>query len=132
MDDWVYSAEGLQNLTALHGRLPKARWLTSYCGRLLIAGCQQPIMREDGARKSRPGLKTLRQEAEITQAQLAHAVGVAEKAVRSWENDGAIPSFDKAVKLARVLGVSLKRLAQEFDLQVQDIPDDSNEGGEGT
>jgi transcriptional regulator with XRE-family HTH domain len=82
----------------------------------------------DERKKSRPGLKSLREKAEFTQAELAHRVGVAEKAVRNWENDGAIPSFDKAVRLARVLGVSLKRLAQEFDLEVESIPNDSNGG----
>lgn len=69
-------------------------------------------------------MKALREDAELTQAQLAHMIGVAEKAVRSWENDGAIPSFDRAVKLARALRISLKRLAQELDLDVQEIPDD--------
>ena len=77
-------------------------------------------MKPDRAKRVRTGLKELRELAQITQAQLARKVGVAEKAVRSWENDGAIPSFDKAVKLARVLNVSLERLAQEFDLETED------------
>ena len=77
-------------------------------------------MKPDRAKRVRTGLKELRELAQITQAQLARKVGVAEKAVRSWENDGAIPSFDKAVKLARVLNVSLERLAQEFDLEIEE------------
>lgn len=73
-------------------------------------------------------MKALREKAALTQAQLAHAVSATEKAVRNWENDGAIPSFEKAILLAKVLRVSLKQLAKEFELDVQDIPDD--EGGE--
>jgi transcriptional regulator with XRE-family HTH domain len=75
--------------------------------------------------KGRPGLKTLRHNAELTQAELAHAVRTTEKAVRNWENDLAIPNFEKAVLLAKVLGVPLRRLAQEFGLDVDGIPDDS-------
>jgi len=75
--------------------------------------------------KRRTGLKALRERVDLTQAQFAYAVGATEKAVRNWENVGAIPSFDKAIAIAKVLGVSLKRLAQEFDLDVEGIPDDS-------
>jgi transcriptional regulator with XRE-family HTH domain len=74
--------------------------------------------------RGRPGLKRLREAAELTQADLAHAVRTAEKTVRNWENANAVPSFDKAVLLAKVLGVSLKRIAREFGLDVEAIPDD--------
>ena len=89
-------------------------------------------MEVQGVRKGRPGLKSLREAAELTQAEFAHAVKAAEKTVRNWENGTAIPSFDKAVVLAKVLGVSLKRLAQEFDLDVQGVLDDgpANENAE--
>lgn len=70
-------------------------------------------------------MKTLRRNAELTQAQFALAVSATEKAVRDWENGGAIPGFDKAVAMARVLKVSLKQLAQEFDLNVDDVPSDN-------
>lgn len=69
-------------------------------------------------------MKRLREAAELTQADLAHAVRTAEKTVRNWENANAVPSFDKAVLLAKVLGVSLKRIAREFGLDVEAIPDD--------
>jgi transcriptional regulator with XRE-family HTH domain len=75
-------------------------------------------------KKGRPGLKALRENVNLTQAQLASAVSATEKAVRNWENDGAIPSLDKAVLLAKILRVSLKRLAREFELDIQDVPDD--------
>jgi DNA-binding XRE family transcriptional regulator len=80
-------------------------------------------MNTEGA-KGRPGLKTLRQDAELTQAELALAVRASEKAVRNWENELAIPSFDKAILLAKVLRVPLKRIAQEFGLDVEGVPDD--------
>ncbi|WNZ28191.1 helix-turn-helix transcriptional regulator (plasmid) [Leptolyngbya sp. NK1-12] len=68
-------------------------------------------------------MKALRERVDLTQAQFAYAVNATEKAVRNWENGGAIPSFDKAVAMAKVLKVSLKRLAQEFELDVDGIPD---------
>ncbi|MBW4475119.1 MAG: helix-turn-helix transcriptional regulator [Stenomitos rutilans HA7619-LM2] len=76
--------------------------------------------------KGRPGLKALREAIELTQAELAHAVNSTEKTVRNWENANAIPSFDKAVLLAKVLGVSLKQLAIEFGCDVKGLED---EGG---
>lgn len=78
--------------------------------------------------KGRPGLKALREALDMTQAELAYAVNSAEKTVRNWENDASVPSFDKAVLLAKVLQVSLKDLALQFGLDVSGIPDDS--GGE--
>lgn len=76
--------------------------------------------------KGRPRLKALRENADLTQAELARLVRATEKAVRNWENDRAIPSFDKAVLLAKVLRVPLKQLADIFGLDVNGIPD---EGG---
>lgn len=71
-------------------------------------------------------MKALREAIELTQAELAHAVNSTEKTVRNWENANAIPSFDKAVLLAKVLGVSLKQLAIEFGCDVKGLED---EGG---
>lgn len=69
-------------------------------------------------------MKTLRERADLTQARLAYAVGTTEKAVRDWENGGAIPNFERAVAIAKVLKVSLRQLAIEFGLDVQGIPSD--------
>ena len=73
-------------------------------------------------RKVRPGLKALRKKAGLTQIELALQVQVREQAVRGWENRGSIPSFETAVVLAHVLGVSLDRLAAEFGLGVDGTP----------
>jgi DNA-binding XRE family transcriptional regulator len=82
-------------------------------------------MVEVQSQKGRPGLKALREAVDLTQAELAYAVKAAEKTVRNWENDNAIPSFDKAVLLAKVLKVPLKQLAQVFNLDVDGIPNDN-------
>lgn len=68
-------------------------------------------------------MKALRERVDMTQAQFAYAVGTTEKAVRDWENGGAIPNLERAVSIAKVLKVSLKRLALEFGLDVNGIPD---------
>lgn len=61
-------------------------------------------------------LKQLRNNVGLTQQQLAVEVSVSEKTVRCWENEGAIPSFSKAVEIAQVLQVSLEVLAIAFGL----------------
>lgn len=77
--------------------------------------------------KGRPGLKELREKAGLTQLQLAAQIPVDPTAVRAWENSGAIPALDKAVKLARVLQVPLKRIALEFGIDVDGIPNEEEE-----
>lgn len=67
-------------------------------------------------------MKSLRERVDLTQAQFAHAVGTTEKAVRDWENGGAIPNLERAVSIAKVLNVSLRRIAVEFGLDVNGIP----------
>ncbi|NEQ20700.1 MAG: helix-turn-helix transcriptional regulator [Microcoleus sp. SIO2G3] len=61
-------------------------------------------------------MKALRLKRGFSQSALARAIGATEKAVRNWENDGAIPSFDKAYLLSKILNVSLDELAHEFNL----------------
>ena len=76
-------------------------------------------------------MKALREAIGLTQAELAYQVRTTEKTVRNWENGNAVPSFDKALSLAKVLGVSLKRLAIEFRLNVEGLLDDlPNENAE--
>lgn len=76
-------------------------------------------------------MKALRESANLTQAELAHAVNSAEKTVRNWENDQVVPSFSKAVLLAKALNVSLGTLAREFGLNVDSLPKDSDAGNVG-
>jgi len=81
-------------------------------------------MKKDESTKGRPGLKALREKAGLTQLQLAVQIPVDPSAVRAWENTGAVPGFDKAARLATILGVSLKHLCKEFGIDVEGIPDD--------
>lgn len=41
-----------------------------------------------------------------------------------WESGEKVPRFDRAVALARELGVSLKTLARSMHLDVSDVLDD--------
>jgi transcriptional regulator with XRE-family HTH domain len=68
-------------------------------------------------------LKALRRNAEKTQRQVAAELYVDQRTVSEWEN-GAIPSFDKAVALALCLNVSLKQLADSLGFCVDNLPDD--------
>lgn len=77
--------------------------------------------------KARPGLKALRKSAKLTQRDLAIRLDVHDKAVAAWENQGAVPSFDKAVLLAKELKVSLRKLAAEFGMDVEGVPEEEEE-----
>jgi transcriptional regulator with XRE-family HTH domain len=81
-----------------------------------------------GASKSRPELKALRVRAGLSQSGLARAIGATEKAVRNWENDGAIPGFDKAYLLSKVLQVSLDELAAAFGLSLSQLDETHSNG----
>ena len=77
--------------------------------------------------KGRPGLKRLREEAGLTQIQLAAQVPVDPSALRAWENSGAMPALDKAVKLAKILQVPLTRICLEFGIDIDGIPIEEEE-----
>lgn len=77
--------------------------------------------------KGRPGLKQLREKAGLTQNQLAAQVPVDPSALRAWENSGAMPALDKAVKLAKILQVPLKRICLEFGIDVEGVPSEEEE-----
>ena len=69
-------------------------------------------------------MELLRNRVGKTQFQVAVEVGVSDRAIRAWEQQGTIPAFDTAVALARCYEVSLKDLAKAFGLTVDGIPDD--------
>jgi transcriptional regulator with XRE-family HTH domain len=54
--------------------------------------------------------RQLRDEARLTQAELAERSGIPISTIRSWEQDVNIPRLDLALRLARVLGVTMDRL----------------------
>ena len=55
-------------------------------------------------------LRELREATDITQAQLAEAIGVSRKTINTIENGVFVPSTVIALKLARALGEPVERL----------------------
>lgn len=55
-------------------------------------------------------LATLRQEAKLSQAQLAVFVGVTTNTVQNWEKPGGLNQFVKFLKLCEILGCEPKDL----------------------
>lgn len=51
-----------------------------------------------------------RKEKNMTQGQLAEAIGVARQTVAKWESGTAVPDLENACSLAKVLGISLDEL----------------------
>ncbi|HLO88737.1 MAG TPA: helix-turn-helix transcriptional regulator [Nostocaceae cyanobacterium] len=69
-------------------------------------------------------LKELRERIPLTQPELSQRLGTGIRIIGDWEAGRKVPRFDNAIALARVLGVSLKTLAQSMGLEVLDIIDD--------
>lgn len=69
-------------------------------------------------------LKSLRESAELTQPELSRRMNVGIRIIGYWESGSKMPSFDRAIALARELGVSLKTLAKSMQMDVSGVPDD--------
>jgi transcriptional regulator with XRE-family HTH domain len=69
-------------------------------------------------------LKKLREAANLTQPELSQRIKVGIRIIGDWERGVSIPRFDRAVALARELKVSLKTLAQVFEIDVDGLADD--------
>ncbi len=52
-------------------------------------------------------LRLLRETAELTRTQLGRRIGVSDRQIYDWENGIKLPRIDRAVALARELGVPL-------------------------
>lgn len=52
----------------------------------------------------------LRTKLNMSQGDLADALGVSRQSISKWETDGAVPELDKLVKLSSIFGVSLDEL----------------------
>ena len=55
-------------------------------------------------------IKTLREKKGLTQAELAHRIGVSDKAVSKWETAKGLPDITLIEPLAAALGVSVEEL----------------------
>lgn len=52
----------------------------------------------------------LRTEKNLSQGDLADALGVSRQSVSKWENNSAVPELEKLVKMAQVFGITLDEL----------------------
>jgi DNA-binding XRE family transcriptional regulator len=75
-----------------------------------LTTCGQLYMMDEVKQEEPRTLAELRANTGLTQLELAFALKVQPQTIASWEK-GAIPAFDKAVKLADVLGISVDDLA---------------------
>ena len=57
-------------------------------------------------------LRTLRQEAGVSRAELARRAGVPVSTLRHWENGRGFPGAPASLRLAEALGVPAERLAE--------------------
>jgi transcriptional regulator with XRE-family HTH domain len=62
-------------------------------------------------------LARLREEAGLTQMQLAQQAGVSVDTLRHWEQGRHLPRVDDAYRLARALGVGVEKLILGTDLE---------------
>ena len=58
-------------------------------------------------------IKSLREERNLTQEQVAEALGISFQAVSSWERDEYRPDTDKLIRLAEILDVSISAIVEE-------------------
>lgn len=63
-----------------------------------------------------PTLKEIRVSQDKTQQEIAQSLGVSKQAVSLWEKGKQSPTLEKAVKLAKMLNISLDELAQSMGI----------------
>lgn len=59
--------------------------------------------------------KELLEKKSVTQEELAQAVGVTQSAISYWSNGVTYPRTRDLIKIAKVLGVSVKTLVESFE-----------------
>jgi transcriptional regulator with XRE-family HTH domain len=69
-------------------------------------------------------LRLLREAAELTRSELGRRIGVSERQIYDWENGIKLPRIDRAVALARELGVSLQTMCRAIGIDVTGLPDE--------
>jgi transcriptional regulator with XRE-family HTH domain len=75
-------------------------------------------------------LKELIEQSNLTPTQVASKLGITRKVVYAWYKPDADIKVSNYLKLARVLGVSLKTLSKSMGHDLTDIPDDCIGGEE--
>jgi transcriptional regulator with XRE-family HTH domain len=79
-------------------------------------------MTDSNERKS--PLRLLREAAELTRTELGRRIGVTERQIYDWENGIKLPRVDRAVALARELGVSIETVCRALGIDVTGLPKD--------
>ena len=59
--------------------------------------------------------RNIREDKEITQAELAKAIGTTQSYMAQYENGHRLMTFDRAVEIAKVLNISLDYIAGFID-----------------
>lgn len=68
-------------------------------------------------------LRLCREAAGLTRAELGNRIGVSERQIYDWENGVKLPRVDRAVALARELGVSIQTVCSALGIDVTGVPD---------
>ena len=69
-------------------------------------------------------LRLLREAAELTRTELGRRIGVSERQIYDWENGIKLPRVDRAVALARELGVPLQSVCRALGIDVTGVLED--------
>jgi transcriptional regulator with XRE-family HTH domain len=69
-------------------------------------------------------LRLLREAAELTRTELGRRIGVSERQIYDWENGIKLPRVDRAVALARELGVPLQTVCRALGIDVTGVLED--------
>ena len=78
-------------------------------------------MSKKAENEAKSQFRLLREGAGLTLAELGKQVGVSDRNVWDWENGHALPRLDRAVAVARALGISLKELCRALKIDVDDL-----------
>ena len=62
--------------------------------------------------ETRLNIKNIREQAGLTQAEVAKALNVGQSAVAAWEADKALPRADKLINIAKLLNCSIEELLE--------------------
>jgi transcriptional regulator with XRE-family HTH domain len=68
-------------------------------------------------------MRALREEAGLSRAELARRASVPLSTLRNWEADRGFPNMPALLRLAKVLGVRVERLAEGVDDPAEDEPE---------
>ena len=68
-----------------------------------------------------------RTEKEMSQGDLADALGVSRQSISKWETNGSVPELDKLVKLSQIFGVSLDALVTGKETEQQENQEEPEE-----